>query len=87
MSAPDDQCDARGVSRRVRGRVTIWGGIPSVLLCRESVTEQHFRNSIDDLVARHGKRTRFVLGVSDMVTADCDWDRMRYVTEKVTAIA
>ena len=69
------------------GRVTIWGGIPSVLLCRESVTEQHFRNSIDDLVARHGKRTRFVLGVSDMVTADCDWDRMRYVTEKVTAIA
>jgi len=27
-----------------------------------------------------------VLGVSDMVTADVDWDRVEYITEKVAKL-
>jgi len=30
--------------------------------------------------------SRFVLGVSDMVTADADWDRLEYITEKVAGL-
>ena len=65
-------------------RVTIWGGIPSTLLCASSTPEDEFRRSIDEIVQRYQHQSRFVLGVSDMVTADCEWDRLQYITEKVT---
>ncbi|MBI4877538.1 MAG: hypothetical protein HY822_23150 [Acidobacteria bacterium] len=64
-------------------RITIWGGIPSVLLCPDSVGESDFRLWVDRLIERYGKASRFVLGVSDMVTADASWDRLLYITEKI----
>jgi hypothetical protein len=33
---------------------------------------------------RYSQESRFVLGVSDMVTADADWDGLQYITERVT---
>ena len=67
-------------------RVTIWGGIPSVLLCEDSASEEHFRTWIDALVERYGHQSHFVLGVSDMVTADVSWERLAYVTEKIACL-
>jgi len=68
------------------GRITIWGGIPSILLCRDSASDGEFRRSIDDLVQRYGHQSRFVLGVSDMVTADAEWDRLQYLTGKIASL-
>lgn len=65
------------------GRITIMGGIPSVLLCRDSASELNFRRFVDDLLARYASQPRFILGVSDMVTADVEWDRLRYVCDRV----
>jgi hypothetical protein len=65
-------------------RITIWGGIPSVLLCPDSAGDAQFRSWIDDLAARYGRQSRFVLGVSDMVTADAAWDRLAYITERIS---
>lgn len=67
-------------------RITIWGGIPSVLFCADSASDAEFRRSVDELLDRHGRRSRFVLGVSDMVTAEAEWDRLRYVGERVAAL-
>jgi hypothetical protein len=67
-------------------RITVWGGIPSVLLCEDSASEAEFRGWIDALVERHGRQSRFVLGVSDMVTADASWDRLAYVTERIASL-
>jgi hypothetical protein len=69
-----------------KGSITIWGGIPSVMLCPDSVPDAQFRAWIDGLLSRHGRTTRFVLGVSDMVTADAAWDRLEYITRKVAAL-
>lgn len=66
--------------------ITIWGGIPSILLCRDSATDNDFRTFIDDLLRRYGRASRFVLGVSDMVTADAEWDRLQYISDKVAAL-
>jgi hypothetical protein len=68
------------------GRITIWGGIPSPLLCPDSTPEDQFRRSIDAMLERYGRQSRFILGVSDMVTADADFDRLQYVTEKVLGL-
>ena len=67
-------------------RVTIWGGIPSILLCEDSAGEEQFRSWIDALIERYGHQSRFVLGVSDMVTADASWERLAYVTEKIASL-
>jgi hypothetical protein len=62
-------------------RITVMGGIPAVLLCPDSASMEDCRSFIRQLRERHGRRTRFIAGVSDMVTADCDWDRLRYVSD------
>lgn len=64
-------------------KTTIWGGIPSTLLCPPSTTNGEFKQAVDDLVGRYTGESHFVLGVSDMVTADADWNRMLYITERV----
>lgn len=68
------------------GRITILGGIPSVLLCRDSASEETFRRFIDEVVERYARQPRFMLGVSDMVTADAEWDRLLYVTERLAGV-
>lgn len=69
------------------GRITIWGGIPSVLLCRDSAPEEDFRGFIDGVIERYGRASRFILGVSDMVTADVEWDRLLYITKKIAQLS
>ena len=69
-----------------RDRITVWGGIPSVLLCPDSVSDAQFERWIDDLFERYGRQSRFVLGVSDMVTADASWDRLAYITRKISTL-
>lgn len=65
------------------GKITIWGGIPATLLCPSSTPEDEFRRSIDQTVERYTGESHLILGVSDMVTADADWDRMQYITDRI----
>ena len=53
------------------------------MLNSTSTTEEEFRRFINDLVERYGRQSHLILGVSDMVTAECEWDRVQYITEKV----
>ena len=85
--APMTSCTLGDLFEAWAGRITVWGGIPSVLLCKDGTTWEQFRRFVDDVIERHGRRSRFVLGVSDMVTADAEWDRLCYISEKVAAMA
>jgi hypothetical protein len=82
---PMTRCTLEEIRASFGEHITIWGGIPSTLLCAGSTTEDEFRRAIDDLVQRYRRASHFVLGVSDMVTADCEWDRLQYITEKLAA--
>ncbi len=84
--APMTRMTLEEIRAAFEDRITIWGGIPSVLLCPDSVDESQFRLRIDRLVERYGHASRFVLGVSDMVTADASWDRLMYITEKIASL-
>jgi uroporphyrinogen-III decarboxylase len=83
--SPMTRCTVEELLQAFEGQITMWGGIPSILLCPESSTEEQFRRFIDELLARHGRRSRLILGISDMVTADAEWDRLNYITETVRA--
>lgn len=82
---PMTRCRLDEVRAHFGERITIWGGIPSTLLCASSTPEDEFRRSIDETVECYAQQSHFILGVSDMVTADCEWDRLQYITEKVAA--
>jgi len=82
---PMTRCTLEETRAKFGEHVTIWGGIPSTLLCAGSTSEDEFRRSIDATVERYARASHFVLGVSDMVTADCEWGRLQYITEKAGA--
>lgn len=84
---PMTRCTLDQIWTAFAGRITLIGGIPAVLLCPSSATFPEFREFIDDVIARYGRQSRFTLGVSDMVTADADLDRIRYIGEAIQSIA
>jgi hypothetical protein len=80
---PMTRCTLEDTRANCGEHVTIWGGIPSTLLCLSSTSEDEFRRSVDGLIARYAHASHFVLGVSDMVTADCEWGRLQYITDGI----
>jgi uroporphyrinogen-III decarboxylase len=80
---PMTRCTLEETRANFGEHVTIWGGIPSTLLCLSSTPEDEFRRSVDETIDRYAHASHFVLGVSDMVTADCEWDRLQYITDKI----
>jgi hypothetical protein len=68
-------------------RITIWGGIPATQLCPGSTDDESFRRYVDELVHRYRHAKRLVLGVSDMVTADADVNRLKYLNDKILAVS
>ncbi len=83
--APMTRCTLDQLLNAFEGRITIWGGIPSILLVASVCSRRDFEQHIDQLLARHGARPRLILGVSDMVSADAVWDRLTYITERIQA--
>lgn len=84
---PMTRCRLEEIRAVFADRITIWGGIPSVLLCPGSASFEEFRQFVDTLLDRYGHQSRFVLGVSDMVTADADWGRVQYIADSVAALS
>ncbi len=82
---PMTRCTLEETRANFGEHVTIWGGIPSTLLCLSSTPDDEFRRSVDETIERYSGQSHFVLGVSDMVTADCEWDRLQYITDKIAS--
>jgi len=82
---PMTRCRLEEIRAAFADRITIWGGIPSTLLCATSTPDDEFRRSVDQLVRRYEGESHFILGVSDMVTADADWKRLQHITEMVNS--
>jgi hypothetical protein len=81
---PMTHCRIEEILNVFAGRITVWGGIPSVLLCPESASFDQLRAFVDSLVDGYGRRSGLILGVSDMVTADADWGRVKYISKKLS---
>ena len=66
-------------------RTTIWGGIPSVALLHDSMTDAQFEAHLDKVFEALGSGERLILGVSDNVPPDVDLDRLNRITRRVEA--
>ena len=80
---PMVQCTLAAMRRAFAGKITIFGGVPSVALLEDSMSEEEFEAHMRRLFAEIAPGDRFILGVSDMVPPDAKWDRLVRVARMV----
>ncbi len=83
--APMTQCTLAEVRTGMGPNVTVWGGIPSVALLEESMSESAFERYLDDLFGSLGGGGRLILGVSDNVPPKADLGRLARIKERAEA--
>lgn len=69
--------------RRWAGRMTIFGGIPSVMLLEDSATERDFEGYLDLLIRSIVPGNRFIIGVADTVPPGAKFERLRRIGQFV----
>ncbi|MBI2216348.1 MAG: hypothetical protein HYU51_03530 [Candidatus Rokubacteria bacterium] len=80
---PMVQCSLTAMRQAFGGRITIFGGVPSVVLLEESMTDDEFEAHMRGLFTEIAPGDRFILGVSDMVPPDAKWHRLVRIAEMV----
>jgi methylmalonyl-CoA mutase cobalamin-binding domain/chain len=69
--------------QRWSDRLTIFGGIPSNLLLKESTTEEEFESYLDHFFKAVAPGTRLILGLGDTAPANAVFDRLVRIGERI----
>lgn len=69
--------------RRWHEKMTIFGGIPAILLLEESTSESDFESYLDLLFRSIAPGDHFIIGVADTVPPNAKFDRLRRIGEVV----
>ncbi|OHD72617.1 MAG: hypothetical protein A2177_02430 [Spirochaetes bacterium RBG_13_68_11] len=70
--------------RKAFGRaITIWGGIPSIMVLENSCSEADFRSYVDALIEETRPYNNFILSVADTLPPDADFERILYLRDRV----
>ncbi|MDA0746489.1 MAG: hypothetical protein O2954_08210 [bacterium] len=83
--APMTKCTLAEIRQSFGPNITVWGGIPSVALLKESMDDNAFEAYMDDVFENLGSGERLIFGVSDNVPPDADLDRLQHITERIQA--
>lgn len=73
------------VRDRFQGRISIMGGIPSICLLKDSMSDRDFTAYLDDSLSGLGARDHLILGVSDTTPPAADFERIKTIGERVRA--
>jgi uroporphyrinogen-III decarboxylase len=71
------------VKKAFKGKVTIFGGIPSVVLLEDSMSAEAFEEYLKNLFREIAPGDRFILGVSDTTPPNAKFERLLRITEMV----
>jgi hypothetical protein len=80
---PMTKVTIREVKAAFQGKVTIFGGVPSVALLEESMSDERFKDYMDHLFDEIAPGDRFILGVSDTTPPDAKFERLHQITDMV----
>jgi len=71
------------IKKAFKGKVTIFGGVPSLSLLEESMSDEEFEGFMKNLFREIAPGDRFILGVSDTTPPDAKFERLVRITEMV----
>ena len=80
---PMTKVTIRDVKKAFKGQVTIFGGVPSVALLEQSMSDEQFEHFLKNLFREIAPGDRFILGVSDTTPPDAKFERLFRITEMV----
>lgn len=69
--------------RRWSDKLTIWGGIPEILLMEETATDEDLESYLDLLFKAVAPGRRFIVGIADTTPAHAVFDRLIRIGERV----
>lgn len=69
--------------QRWAGKLTIFGGIPSIMLLEESVSSEEFESYLDHLFKAVAPGQRLILGIADTTPPNAVFDRLVRIGERV----
>jgi len=78
-------CTLRDSIRTWKDSVVIWGGIPSILLCKATVDDELFESYLSEFKELEPE-ARIIAAVSDNVMPETDIDRLERVSEMISSM-
>ena len=66
------------------GKVALQGGIPSVMVCPDVISQRDFENYIESAILKQKGRLGFILGMSDNVPPDADFSRVEMISKMIS---
>ncbi len=64
-------------------KITIWGGIPSIVMLKDSFSQYEFEKYINQTLEDIGEGRKIILGMADITPVDAEFDRVLYIAKKV----
>ncbi|MCL5270508.1 MAG: hypothetical protein M1457_08160 [bacterium] len=83
--APMTKLSFKEVRDRFAGRITIMGGIPSVCLLKDSLSDRDFDAYLDRFFSDIGAGDHLILGISDTTPPAAEFDRLVRIGRRVAA--
>ena len=68
---------------KLEGKVAFQGGIPSIMVCPDVVSQRDFENYIESVVLKQKGRPGFILGMSDNVPPNADFSRVELISKLI----
>lgn len=65
------------------GKICIWGGIASISVLENSMSEYDFEKYVDDTLQQCGDGRKLILSVADSVPPGAKWSRIEYLNRKI----
>ncbi|MCL4370714.1 MAG: hypothetical protein M1380_07375 [Chloroflexi bacterium] len=81
--APMTNCTVGDARKAYDGKVMIWGGIPSTILCPDSMDDEQFDAQMRRLLKEVTPGDGFILGVGDNIMPEASLERVILVREMV----
>ncbi len=86
LDIADSICPAPMTSQTLReireafdGKITIWGGIPSVSVLENSMSDYEFESYLDDLFLQMGKGDHLILSIADTAPPEMKFSRLERI--------
>jgi hypothetical protein len=81
--SPMTRCTLEEIRKGMGPDTTVWGGIPSVSLLPDTMSDSAFESYLDEIFDHLGSGERLIFGVSDNVPPDADLSRLTRIASRI----
>lgn len=67
----------------LEGRITIWGGIPSLAVLEESMSDYEFEAYLDKLLSNIGAGKHIIFSIADTTPPGAKFEKIKLIAEKI----